>query len=151
MACTTCLVCMLSTVNGHRKNTLGRESDSSFYNYVVHKNAFGSYPKYYNVLIIFVMLWTCVFFILSHFWGRIFSHVWPFYEWAVSDLDRSMHRSLWVYVAHSSLIEGSHMTKNTASVLCLIFVARLECKPAEWCPVRGSIWPGIKPCLQILD
>jgi hypothetical protein len=20
-------------------------------------------------------------------WGRIFGHVWPFYEWAVSDLD----------------------------------------------------------------
>jgi hypothetical protein len=28
--------------------------------------------------------------------GRIFSHVRPFYERAVSDLDRSMHRSLWV-------------------------------------------------------
>ncbi len=26
-----------------------------------------------------------------------------------------MHRSLWVQVTHSSLIEGSHMTKNTAS------------------------------------
>ncbi len=28
--------------------------------------------------------------------GRIFSHVRPFYEQAVSNLDRSMHRSLWV-------------------------------------------------------
>jgi hypothetical protein len=28
--------------------------------------------------------------------GRIFSHVWPFYECAVSDQDSSMHRSLWV-------------------------------------------------------
>jgi hypothetical protein len=28
--------------------------------------------------------------------GRIFSHVRPFYERAVSNLDRSMHRSLWV-------------------------------------------------------
>ncbi len=28
--------------------------------------------------------------------GRIFSHVQPFYELAVSNLDRSMHRSLWV-------------------------------------------------------
>ncbi len=28
--------------------------------------------------------------------GRIFSHVWPFYEQAVSNLDRPMHRSLWV-------------------------------------------------------
>jgi hypothetical protein len=33
----------------------------------------------------------------------------------VSDLNRSMHRSLWVEVAHSSFIEGSRMTKNTAS------------------------------------
>ncbi len=28
--------------------------------------------------------------------GRIYIHVWPFHEWAVSNLDRSMHRSLWV-------------------------------------------------------
>jgi hypothetical protein len=34
----------------------------------------------------------------------------------VSDLDRSMHMSLWVWVAHSSFIEGSHTTKNTANV-----------------------------------
>jgi hypothetical protein len=27
-------------------------------------------------------------------WGHIFSRVWPFYEQAVSNLDRSMHRSL---------------------------------------------------------
>jgi hypothetical protein len=33
----------------------------------------------------------------------------------VSDLDRSMHRSPWVYIAHSSFIEGSQTTKNTAS------------------------------------
>ncbi len=33
----------------------------------------------------------------------------------MSDLDGSMNRSLWVYVTHSSFIEGSHMTKNTAS------------------------------------
>jgi hypothetical protein len=39
----------------------------------------------------------------------------PFYEQAVSDLDRSMHISLWVKVAHNSFIEGSHMTKNMAS------------------------------------
>jgi hypothetical protein len=44
--------------------------------------------------------------------GSIFSCVRPFYEWAVSGLDRSMHRSLYVYVAHSSLIEGSHTTKK---------------------------------------
>ncbi len=49
------------------------------------------------------------------FWGCIFSRVRPFYEWAVSDLGpkRSMHRP--VKVAHSSFIEGLHMTKNTAS------------------------------------
>jgi hypothetical protein len=47
--------------------------------------------------------------------GCIFSHVRPFYEQAVSDPDRSMHRSLWALVAHNSFIEGSHMTKNTAS------------------------------------
>jgi hypothetical protein len=29
--------------------------------------------------------------------------------------NRFMHRSLWVKVAHSSFIEGSHMTKNTTS------------------------------------
>jgi hypothetical protein len=46
----------------------------------------------------------------------IFGHVRPFYERAVNDPDRSMHRALWVYVAHSSFIEGSHMTKNMASV-----------------------------------
>jgi hypothetical protein len=28
-----------------------------------------------------------------------------------------MHISLWVYIAHSSFIEGSQMTKNTASDL----------------------------------
>jgi hypothetical protein len=41
--------------------------------------------------------------------------VGPFYEQVVSGLDRSMHRSLWVQVAHSLFIEGSHMTKTTAS------------------------------------
>ncbi len=33
----------------------------------------------------------------------------------MNDLDSSMHRSLWVSVAHSSFIEGSHTTKTTAS------------------------------------
>ncbi len=47
--------------------------------------------------------------------GCIFSHVRPFYERAVSDLgpQRSMHTP--IQVAHSSFIQGSHMTKNTAS------------------------------------
>jgi hypothetical protein len=47
--------------------------------------------------------------------GRIFSLVRTFYEWAVSDLDKSMHIPQWVKVAHSSFIEASHTTKNTAS------------------------------------
>ncbi len=33
----------------------------------------------------------------------------------MSDLDRSMNRSLWVLVAHSLFKEGSHTTKNAAS------------------------------------
>ncbi len=52
--------------------------------------------------------------------GRIFSlfsHVRPFYEQAVSNLDRSMYISLWVKAAHISFIEGSHATKNMASDL----------------------------------
>ncbi len=32
----------------------------------------------------------------------------------MSDLDRFMHISLWVYIAHSSFIKGSLTTKNTA-------------------------------------
>jgi len=44
--------------------------------------------------------------------GHIFSCVRPFCERALSDLDRSMNRSLWVQVAHRSFIEGSHVTKN---------------------------------------
>ncbi len=34
----------------------------------------------------------------------------------MSNLDRSMHKSLWVKVTHNSFIEGSHMTKNMAAV-----------------------------------
>jgi hypothetical protein len=40
----------------------------------------------------------------------------PFYERAMSDLNRSIHRSFGVQAANSSFIEGSHMTKNMASV-----------------------------------
>ncbi len=47
--------------------------------------------------------------------ARIFSCVQPFYERAVSDLDRSMRRYLWVYVTHSLFIEGSRATKNTTT------------------------------------
>jgi hypothetical protein len=39
-------------------------------------------------------------------WGHSFSRVPPFHEWAVSDLERSMNRSLWVYVTHSSFMRG---------------------------------------------
>jgi hypothetical protein len=53
--------------------------------------------------------------------GRIFSCVQPFYEQAVSNLDRSMHRSLWVQGTHRSFIEGSHMTKNTPSATQKIY------------------------------
>ncbi len=59
----------------------------------------------------FVNIWSLGFGVR----GCIFGHAQPFCEQAVSDLDRSMHRSLWVQVAHSSFIEGSLMTKNTAS------------------------------------
>ncbi len=59
--------------------------------------------------------------------AHIFSHVRPFYEWAMSDLDRSMHRSLWVQVAHSSFTEGSHTTKNTAWGLFLLSRNTMEC------------------------
>ncbi len=63
-------------------------------------------------------------------WGHIFNHVRPFYQWVVSDLDRSMHRSLLVYVTHSLFIEGTHTTKNTASELLTNFL-QLPCKPHE--------------------
>jgi len=51
-------------------------------------------------------------------WGHIFSCVGPFNERAVNNLDRSIHRSLWVSVAQSSFIEGSNTTKNMALELC---------------------------------
>jgi hypothetical protein len=62
-----------------------------------------------------------------NYWGCIFSHVWPFYEQAVSDLDpkRSMNRPVWV--THRSFIEGSHTTKNTASVLSLVTLDNVCC------------------------
>ena len=51
---------------------------------------------------------------LERTWSQIFSHVRPFHEQAVSNLDRFMHRSLWAKVAHSSFTEGLHTTKKTA-------------------------------------
>jgi len=44
----------------------------------------------------------------------VFSRLQPFYEQAVSDLDSPMQISLWVWVTHSSFIEGSRTTKNMA-------------------------------------
>ncbi len=48
--------------------------------------------------------------------SRIFSCARPFYEQAVSDLNKSMHRSLWIQVTYSSFIEGLH----TASSLFIV-------------------------------
>ncbi len=70
--------------------------------------------------VVFVSICCFISISLLDTWGRIFSCVWPFYVWAVSDL--GMHRSLWVLVAHSSFIEGSHTTKNTASDILFRFV-----------------------------
>ncbi len=47
----------------------------------------------------FLVQATWQLYLLWHVYGSrccIFSCVWPFYERAVSNLDRSMHRSLWV-------------------------------------------------------
>jgi len=38
--------------------------------------------------------------------GHIFSHVRLLCEWAVSNLNRSVHRSRWALVTHALLIEG---------------------------------------------
>ncbi len=60
-------------------------------------------------------------------WDRIFSHVWSFYEWAVSDLDRSRHRSVWVKVAHSSCIEGSHTWLKIRPQVYYIWRQQYDC------------------------
>ncbi len=67
-----------------------------------------------NMVCIFGIIWfgNCFGYFSKN---GIFGRVRPLYERAVSNQDRSMHRSLWVYVAHSLFIEGSHKTKNTAS------------------------------------
>jgi hypothetical protein len=56
---------------------------------------------YFNIFFVLTLLWLFLAGLYSLFWnlqtrGHIFSHVRPFYEQAVSNLDRSMHRSLWV-------------------------------------------------------
>ncbi len=48
---------------------------------------------------------------------RIFSRVRPFYEQAVSDLDRSMHRSLWSLKAYSK--KGCTQLKKRPLILLL--------------------------------
>jgi hypothetical protein len=89
--------------------------------------------------------------IWKRIWGRIFNSVRPFYERAVSNLDRSMHRSLWAYVSHSLFIEGSHTTKNTASELTRVMnfsasladtigkmeALRAECVEQLWAYLQG--------------
>ncbi len=55
-----------------------------------------SYIVYHQNLIPLLSLKFICFVNIRGFRGRIFSRVWPFYEQAVSDLDRSMDRSLWV-------------------------------------------------------
>ncbi len=65
--------------------------------------------------------------------GHIFSRVQPFYERAASDLDRYMHISLWVQVTHSSFIEGSHTTKNTASAYNLCVLKRFVKQEGQNC------------------
>jgi hypothetical protein len=51
----------------------------------------------------------------------------------VSNLDRSMHRSLWVLVAHSSFIEGSHTTKN-------YWVPTAPAASTEHCPMWRDLY-----------
>ncbi len=67
----------------------------------------------------------------SQLTGLIFSHVRPFYERAVSNIDpkRSMYRP--VQVAHSLFVEGSHTTKNTGSKLNLGQVFNCKCRHAS--------------------
>ncbi len=81
--------------------------------------------------------------------GHIFSRVWPSYEQAVSDLDRSMNISLWVQVAHNSFTEGSHTTKNTAlqyknvSLVWLIqYHSKLDCLSLSFHLHPSSIFVG---------
>jgi len=75
----------------------------------------------------------------TEFRDCIFRCVQAFYEQAVSDLDRSMHRSLWVSVAHSLFIEGSHTIRNTASG-----VQGPASKISLWlCEVDSNSWPYV--------
>ncbi len=56
----------------------------------------------------------------------------------MSDLDRSMHISLLVYVTHSLFIEGLHMTKNAASgVYVTTFFLHLICLLTN---IRPTLW-----------
>ncbi len=77
---------------------------------------------------------------LNHYKGHIFSHVRPSYEQAVSDLDRSMHTSVRVQVAHSLFIEGSLMTKNTASGQKVKKIKSVI-KVSQMAPFTCKLWP----------
>ncbi len=75
------------------------------------QNNFGFFLS--KILNSYSKFWFLSFWI--QIWGCIFSHVWPFYERAVSNLGplRYMHRP--VQVTHSLYKEGLHTTENTAS------------------------------------
>ncbi len=80
--------------------------------------------------------------------GCIFSHVWPFYEPAVSSPDpqRSMQRP--VLLAHSSFIEGSRMTKNMAAgtfTLSSIIYLNLLSSYSGFPPVKLCLGWGVNP------
>jgi hypothetical protein len=64
--------------------------------------------------------------------GSIFSRVQPFYERAVSNLDRSMYISIWVQVTQSLFIERSHMTKNRASGSDVLTTRHYHYMLAKW-------------------
>ncbi len=93
--------------------------------------------------------------------GRIFSCVRPFNERAVSNPDRSMHRSLWVLVIHSLFIEGSHVTKNMDSELT-IYPSITNSAQSKHCKMKGikkvikkfhvCIWIGghLPVCLSVI-
>ncbi len=70
---------------------------------------------------------------ISGSWGRIFSCVQTPYERAVSELDRSIHTSLWASVAHNSFIEGSHTNKNTASESIVLPLRHINLKREYEC------------------
>jgi hypothetical protein len=95
-------------------SNLDRPMHRSLWTWVTHSSfKKGSHMTKYTATKCFQKIENCKFLTRGH----IFCCVRPFCEQALSNLDRPMHRSLWTWVAHSSFIEGSHMTNNTASGL----------------------------------